>query len=217
MYVDKGNCFFQEWSDCSKRIMNAALEKSIKKKEKEQFYDIFKSRKGMFIKNKYKICWLKFVYLESPWYGINVLKAMFYLMPVKIKNYSMPISQKLEEIIRFSEYGDNIVEEVREIAAKENKLYPMIFVALMNETPFRFYVSLFDVVYSFESFNSALDLLFKSFFVWNLEYPTNTKSVYMFLQHFVYMIYLPRDKIIGSVCRLIESLDKSKLPSANRN
>lgn len=123
----------------------------------------------------------------------------------------------MEDIVRYIKYGDNVMNNVREVASTyKDKFYPLLFVATTeNGIPFRYYLSVFDIIYTFNEFVTGMDVLFKSFFVFDVAYPTNIWNVYTFLQQFMYGIYLKSDGKDKAVINLIESLDRTRLSSEN--
>lgn len=52
----------------------------------------------------------------------------------------------------------------------------------------------------------AVDLCFKSFFTLNVQYPTESEQVWLFIQHYFYEIKLKSDKNILSVKTFINDL-----------
>lgn len=95
-------------------------------------------------------------------------------------------------------------------------LHPFMLIATLEGLPHKYYLSVFDVTYSFESFSSAFDCLFKTYFVMNVDYPKSVESFFVFVQQFIYGIYLKNDKKISSVIQLIAQFDDKRLPSQQK-
>ncbi|KAL5280610.1 hypothetical protein ACFFRR_009309 [Megaselia abdita] len=186
--------FFQEWPSWAEKILNAAFQKAKKNKKKLEYSRRFE------------------INAESPSFDLRVLEALFFFLGKKNDPKIM------EQFVQYINYGDNVMEKVRKIAdAYTNNFHPLILVATTgeNEIPFRYYVSVFDMIYTFESCSSAIDNLFKSFFALNVGYPDKIIPIYTFIQQFLYGIYLKGDGKYNSVITLIESLDCTRLASEN--
>lgn len=122
----------------------------------------------------------------------------------------------MEKIIRYIEFGDDILDKVKEIAQIEKALNPLIIVGTTNNIPVCYYLSLFDIAYHFESFTTCFDAIFKSYFVFNIPFPPEVNNIYIFIQHYVYMIYTTKDKLVNKVLKYINTLDSSRLPSNDK-
>lgn len=136
-------------------------------------------------------------------------------MPSGFKRSKLTSVQRYEELIQTIPYGDDVIARVRALAKDKKILHPYIIIGLHKDLPYRYYLSLFENIYSFESLNSCIDLLIKCYFVFNLSYPKEVLNIYMFIQHFIYRIYLKSDIKVTSVVKLINSLDKNRLPCEN--
>lgn len=150
---------------------------------------------------------------DSPSYDLRALEAIFFFL----SNHKDPAL--MGQLVQYIEYGSNVMDKVKEIAKSYSKnFHPLMIVATTgeSETPFRYYVSVFDIIYTFESCTSAIDTLFKSFFAIHVGYPDKIRHVYTFIQQFIYGIYLKQDGKNRSVIKLIESLDGKRLASENK-
>lgn len=117
--------------------------------------------------------------------------------------------------MQFIDYEENVMEAVKKTAENySSNFFPFLVVAKLNGLPFRYYLSVFDIVYQFDSFTAAFDYLFKAFFVMNVSYPSDVKSFYIFVQQFIYGIYIKEmDRKFPNVIDLIYDRDQSRLPS----
>lgn len=123
---------------------------------------------------------------------------------------------KLESIMVFIEY-ENVMNVVKKTAEDyTNNFNPFLVVAKLDGLPYRFYLSVFDIIYQFESFTSAFDYLLKSFFVFDVAYPKVVEQFYIFIQQFIYNIYLKQDRKYQTVLDLIYELDQNRLPSMQK-
>lgn len=78
----------------------------------------------------------------------------------------------MEQIVKYIDYGDNVMENLKELSRKyEKNFHPLLIVANANNTPFTFYMSVFEIIYTFNECSTGFDILFKSFFVFSLQYP----------------------------------------------
>lgn len=214
LFPDHGNRFFQEWPSWADKFLTAALEKAKREKKKASTLDRFKINAGKYFQRiMFHSPNVQLYVLDSPSFDLRALEALFFYMSKKNE------PKLLEPLFRFINYGTNVMDTVKEIAAEYKKdFHPLMLVATTgpNEIPFRYYVSVFDMVYTFESFSSALDILFKSFFALNVDYPAKIKTVYTFLQQFIYGIYIKGDGKYGPVINLIDRLDRTRLASENK-
>lgn len=121
---------------------------------------------------------------------------------------------RINTVVKYIEYKENVMDAVHEHVSKDN-VKPFIIVGLLNSLPFRFYVVIYDYAFAFESFTACLDMLFKAHFVLNVKYRPSVKSIFMFLQHYVYQIYTEYDIKVNKVSKFIGNIDKSRLPSAH--
>lgn len=64
----------------------------------------------------------------------------------------------------------------------------------------------FDESYVFFSIIKALDMCFKIYHLFNIEYPIESISVWLFIQHFFYNIKLPFDKPCPLIKQIISEL-----------
>lgn len=164
-----------------------------------------------------------YLFTDDPWYDINVVKALlFYLVQNRqtknkkqsSKNCEQEALSPIETVIQFIEYEENVMSTVKKMADKyKNSFHPFLIIGKVKGLPYKYYLSVFDIIYTFESFAASFDCLFKSFFVLNVGYPTTVRSFYTFVQQFIYNIYLPEDRSFPAVIDLIDTLDSGRLPS----
>ncbi|XP_048000032.1 uncharacterized protein LOC125237110 isoform X2 [Leguminivora glycinivorella] len=69
-----------------------------------------------------------------------------------------------------------------------------------------FYVNFDDVTYQLESLLKAVDICFKTFHVFDIQYPHESIQPWMFIQHYMYDIKTPQDHKFPSVATLIADL-----------
>lgn len=139
-------------------------------------------------------------------------------MPYGNKKKPLKSSDRLDMLVQFIEFGEDVVESVRDFSKNKKDLYIFMTVAKKDGIPCKYYVCAYECIYSFDNFSDCLDKLFKTFFVFNIKYPKHINAVYLFLQHFIYRIYLEKkDKLESATTALINSLDKGRLPSQNKH
>lgn len=137
-------------------------------------------------------------------------------MPYGNKKKQLNPNIRIGMLVHFIELGDDVMQSVLQNAENQEKLHPYMLVATKNGLPSKYYVCVYDFMYCFDNFVDCLDKLFKIFFVFNVAYPKELNSVYLFIQQFIYRIYLHRkDKQESATNGLINFLDKSRLPSQN--
>lgn len=138
-------------------------------------------------------------------------------MPYGNKKNSLNGSERFDNLVHFIEFGDDVKDEVKKYAVNLKELHPYMTVAKKEGIPCKYYVCAYDCLYSFETFVDCLDKLFKTFFVFNSRYPNSLNAIFLFLQHFVYRIYLEKkDKYESATTVFINSLDATRLPSHNK-
>lgn len=90
-------------------------------------------------------------------------------------------------------------------------LQPVIFADITNST---YYIVFDDIKYNVDTILKAIDVTFKILQVLNLEYPMESKSIWIFIQKYLYKISTPFDITLSSVevmcndLKLIESSSK---------
>lgn len=127
--------------------------------------------------------------------GLLAFTALFSMLPKSNKSYK----QDLERLIRIAPRGTLISSEVRRIAQvladkKVKEMNPFI-IYFQNEEqqPYKFFICINHLIYEVEHFTTALDILFKSYYVFNLKYSEECKVILTFLQHFYYQIFFSQD------------------------
>lgn len=140
------------------------------------------------------------------------MKSLFFCLQSKRKKYTLPGPRRFESILKFIDYGDDVMENVHKKAneIKKGYLHPFIVVALLDNKPHKFYLSIFDCIHQFEGFLASLDYLLKSFFVFNIKYPVDGYNVLLFLQQFIYSIYLSEDEKYAAVIDFIECFNEKR-------
>lgn len=136
------------------------------------------------------------------------------LLPGPPKKKSEHGPHRFEQIVQYTEFlSGGVLEKVKEIANNSKKLSPYIIIAQKDEVPVRFYVAAYDAVYAFETFVGALDMLFKTFFSFDVPYPDVVRAVYVFIQKLFYDIHVEdKDKkTTSAVEKLINNFDHTRL------
>lgn len=150
-------------------------------------------------------------FTDHDFYHINVLKALVYLLPGPPRKKDEHGPHRIDKIVQYIEYSTNVMEKVKGVASKCKKLSPFLICATTNNVPVKYYLSVFEGISTFETFPGCFDILFQSFFALNLFYPTEVKSLYIFVQKFFYGINLEIDPALSAVVTLINSLDHNRL------
>lgn len=82
----------------------------------------------------------------------------------------------------------------------------MIFVETDSQVT-SFYVIINKFYYRVESALKAIDICFKSFFVFNLKYPIQCEQIWYFIQKYFYEIITKFDKNVQSVNSIVNDLN----------
>lgn len=150
-------------------------------------------------------------FVESPFYDINVLKALLELLPGPPRRKKEHGPHRFEHFVKYIEYESKVLDKIRENAIQIKTLSPYIIIAQKDELPFRFYVTAYDAVYQFETFIGAFDMLFKTFFSLNVPYPNEVRNIYVFIQKLFYDIHIEGEKTTTAVEKLINNIDYTRL------
>ncbi|KAL5284994.1 hypothetical protein ACFFRR_006992 [Megaselia abdita] len=135
---------------------------------------------------------------EQNFIHTTALYAAFYMCP----GQNNIVKQDLEKMFRNLQLGKRIVDEVYRISeeqaskgkGKEVFLNPYIlYYNSDNGIPYKFFVVIDTLFYEVGNVITALDILFKAYFVFNLNYPPECKYLLQFIQHFVYEIKYEKD------------------------
>lgn len=140
------------------------------------------------------------------------MKALLYILPGPPKKLDEHGPHRFGKLVQYLEYSKNVMEKVIEVAKQyKTGFHPFVVIATTNNLPVKYYLSVFDAIYTFETFLGALDVMFQSFFVFNNPYPSEVNSFYIFLQRFFYGIMVPKQRSPASVNSLINELDYTRL------
>lgn len=88
--------------------------------------------------------------------------------------------------------------------AKDIKLQP--FLIYIQEPKDQFCICYDSIFYSFDNLLNAVDILFKLFFVFDIQYPIESKKFWIFIQRFFYNIKRSDDKVSSDIVDLINNL-----------
>lgn len=139
--------------------------------------------------------------------GILAIHSLFYLLP----NKNSSTKKSLEKILVQAEPGAKVQDIVDEISKKDvaNKNFNPTIIYYNNDDhiPYKFYVVVNDVMYETQNIVTAVDIFFKIYFVFNLQYPDECKNLLVFIQGFFYNIYLEGDFRSSKLLDLMTDID----------
>lgn len=138
------------------------------------------------------------------------------MMPDGNKRNGLNPNERFNMLVQFIELGEDVVESAHKFFENKEETYPYIAIAKKDGMISKYYVCAYDCFYSFDNFTNCLDTLLKVYFVFNSKFPKKLNAILLFLQHFVYRIYTIKDKSEVATNNFINSLDKSRLPSQNK-
>lgn len=98
-------------------------------------------------------------------------------------------------------------EKLKKSLRTGERLQPYMIFIESNGQVTSFYVIINNHFYKVESPLKAIDICFKSFFVFNLNYPTQCQQVWQFIQNFMYGIITKYDKNFQNNNLLINDLN----------
>lgn len=143
-----------------------------------------------------------------------------FLQPRKVgtlrKNHWKPtIQDSIESMVLFgSQISDiqRVLEDKKaHCLAHGLTVQPFIMVIGVNSNNIeQFFVIIEDTKYKFTTFLKALDLVFKTFQVLNLQYPKESELVYTFVQKYVYNIETPYDVITPNLVNILSKFHNTK-------
>jgi len=96
---------------------------------------------------------------------------------------------------------------IEKLKKQENNIQPCILVVGSLLNPKQILVYFDDVRYKLFSVYKAVDICFKLFHVFNLEYPNESSNVWLFLQVYFYEIHTKYDKSCSLVKQICSELD----------
>lgn len=101
----------------------------------------------------------------------------------------------------------NIIDRKKAFCiGKDIKLQP--FLIYIQEPNDQFCICYDSIFYSFNSLLNAVDILFKIFFVLNIQYPIESIKFWIFIQRFFYNIERSDDKVSSDIIDLINHMKK---------
>lgn len=110
----------------------------------------------------------------------------------------------LIRIASINNFNNSIDKQANNLKNKKLTLQPLI---VYNSGEKEYYVYFDDIKYKFNSFLPALDCCFKLFYVLNLKYPECSKSVWIFIQKYLFGIDSTKsERICPNVLCLIRNL-----------
>lgn len=150
-------------------------------------------------------------------HNMQICRLMHYVLKpsnkVKLANgkfWKMSISDSIESFlveVLDSSYVPKKINLVKEFCIWKNlKLQP--FIIFVNSTIPQFCVVYDGIFYSFNNFLVALDVCFKIFFIFNLEYPKQSYKFWLFIQNFFYKIQTKHDHLTSDIIDAISELSK---------
>ncbi|KAL5285177.1 hypothetical protein ACFFRR_007120 [Megaselia abdita] len=202
------NNFKRLWPKYRQNIIDMALISANKKseKDKQRNKDIIKNL-GMIKENTDE---------EGNLAGFLAMQALFFLLPNK-NNY---VKQNLDKILLKAEKGskvDDIIFELSLQQTKTKKFHPIIiYYEDKDYLPYKFYTCVNDVKYELENITTAIDVLFKIFFVFNLGYPGECLNLLTFLQQFFFDIFLEDDHTSVTALGVMVGVDSERAGICNR-
>lgn len=177
------------WPQYKKKILELALKKARKSKDKDQ---INKLKKKVSDGSSDE---------ENNFSDRTTIHALFFLCP----SYDSTIKQDLDKMFKKVERGTNIDNAVRTISEKsaaDGKTKTNPYILYFEDeagVPFKFFDFIESLKYELSTCITALDILFKAYFVFHLQYPPEACNILTFIQHFYFQIHLDEDKHYKSV------------------
>ncbi|KAL5278664.1 hypothetical protein ACFFRR_003349 [Megaselia abdita] len=155
---------------------------------------------------------------EQNWLSRLALHGIHYLIPTKNKN----CEQVLEKIFLKVERGTRIVEKIQElseIANDNNEEFSPFILYFEDENliPYKFFVCINLLIYESNNFVTALNILFKSYYVFHCIYPDKCKVILTFIQHFYYQIFSSNDINSSTLVGVMHEIDQDRSEHCQNN
>ncbi|XP_055386427.1 uncharacterized protein LOC129615312 [Condylostylus longicornis] len=130
------------------------------------------------------------------------------------KKYTIEDSQ--ESFIKIASNNTKVQEKLNELREQASPIQPFIFfVGESIYDPTEIMVYFDDIKYKCSSTLKAVDICFKIFHVFNLEYPPAAFTFWTFVQTYIYNVYTEYDVDCISATNLKEELEKDAETSVN--
>lgn len=114
------------------------------------------------------------------------------MVPSIQKNWKKPTIRDAQKGVIVEVESDQHIDSIiaDRFGSNDNEIqhYPMIFFIKRDNNPDEFVVKLHLMRYSFNHLNQALDVTFKMFNVFRIDYPVQSKQFYVFLNELFYKI-----------------------------
>lgn len=197
LYPDANSRFRHFWPKYNSKILELALELAKSRRDKDA---IFKFSANSSLEDE-----------ENNFAGSLALYAIFYMLPQSNRKSK----QNFQKLFRKAEKGVKINDEIRKIAEKEaknNKSMNPFIIYFENDDGniYKFFVCINLLIYETCNITTALDVLMKAYFVFDLQYPQETVNVLTFIQHFFFQIYLDTDISSSFIMSLIVDVDRDR-------
>lgn len=178
------------WPKCRKTIIDLGIAKATKNKSMME-----KLKMGDGIQDD-----------EKNLEGIIALHSLFYLLP----NKNHTSKQNLEKICIKADPGTKVDDVIDKMCKKGTPTPTIIYYNNESRVPYKFYVVVNDLMYEVQNVVTALDIFFKLYFVFDLQYPEECKNILSFIQVFFYDIYLEGDFRSSKILDLMSTIDEEK-------
>lgn len=140
--------------------------------------------------------------------GLLALHALFNIIP----NKNSSSKKNLDKILLKAKPGVKLRDMLIECSKKAtNSNFSPIIIYEEDEDclPIKFYTCFNDMPYEFDNIVSAVDLLFKSIFVFDLSYASECNVFCTFIQHFFFNLYYESGFRGSSLIKWMSRLDKT--------
>lgn len=191
-YPDKAMKLINDWDNYSTKIIVTAISKS-----KRANNDAYSSE--LTSKSKYAVQEDDIKNLEN----LKALNALNYILPGSFER-----QEGIEKIIGHLDIGDSIQNKI-----DMETPFPIIYVSRdLRDIPNRFYLVYKNIVYSFDNFLPALDMLMKMVLILDIPYPSEAETILTFLQLFFYEIVSEKRKNSNSsIYTVVYDLNAEKI------
>lgn len=135
---------------------------------------------------------------ENNYIGWIAVNAVFYMCPGRAEGVNQKLSSFFRKVVKGSLISDEVQRISEELATLENKklrkMNPfIIYYEDENKVPYKFFVIINHLIYETGNLTTALDVVFKSYFVFGFKYPLECSSTLTFIQQFFYKIFFDKD------------------------
>jgi len=144
-------------------------------------------------------------------YNAGLIHCLHALLPPTVFRTSINSKKKKSTIKDSQRTFCVIFEDIKELEeyVKDDKIQVQPFIFIIGDDIFNireFYIYFDNIIYKLHTLLKCIDVCFKIFIVFNMQYPVDCRNVWVFIQHFFFEIKTKFDIHNSKIKSLIHSL-----------